>query len=338
MVWYAANKIFPNWHVWNSYVANSPQKALNLDSLQSSHPVELFVWDSTIAKQMYDEISYEKGSCVLRMVLNNLGEEKFFHGLKLYLDRYQYQSTESRNLWQAWEEVTGEPMTTNMRIWTKEPGFPVVIVAEHLDESGRAQGYRLQQRRFLASGDTNADNLQHPVYPLQIAIRSESGVDIADMRSHVIIVPTSGELFKANADHGGFFRTSYSAPLLNRLLEEVSKGTLSLCDSIGLSCDFKALVAAGLNQTSELLDLSLIYREMGSFYVWEMIDQNPKSIQSVLKFHDHELQEALRKAALAVLGPKAHELGYDISEDDEDVLVSFKASIFSNTGLAGDKE
>lgn len=85
MSWYAADKMFPSWHFWDSYVANTLQKALSLDSLTSSHSVELFISDSTDAKQIYDEISYQKGSCILRMVLNNLGDTKFFEGLKLYL-------------------------------------------------------------------------------------------------------------------------------------------------------------------------------------------------------------------------------------------------------------
>ncbi|CVL06519.1 uncharacterized protein FPRN_05195 [Fusarium proliferatum] len=40
MPWYAADKMFPSWHFWDSYVADTLQKWLILDSLTSSHPVE----------------------------------------------------------------------------------------------------------------------------------------------------------------------------------------------------------------------------------------------------------------------------------------------------------
>lgn len=88
------------------------------------------------------------------------------------------------------------------------------------------------------------------------------------MNTRELILPSSDDLFKVNVDHGGFSRTSYSHGLLTRLLEEASVGNLSLRDCIGLSCDLKALVAAGVNKTSELFDLDVKVAELGSFYVW----------------------------------------------------------------------
>ncbi|KAF5695575.1 aminopeptidase 2 [Fusarium globosum] len=126
MSWYAVDKIFPTWNFWDSYVANTLQKALSLDSLTSSHPVELFIADPTDAKQIYDEISYQKGSCILRMVLNNLGEEKFLDGLKLCLRHYQFQCTESDDPWEACEDVTAGYIAASMRVWTKHPSSPVL--------------------------------------------------------------------------------------------------------------------------------------------------------------------------------------------------------------------
>ncbi|KAF4453815.1 Aminopeptidase 2 [Fusarium albosuccineum] len=273
------------------------------------------------------------------MVLDNLGEDKFFQGLKLYLRRHQYQCTESDDLWRAWEEVTGEPVATNMRVWTKEPGFPVLKVPEQSDESGKVTGIHLLQQRFLASGTKNQDNdPSSPIYPLRFAFRSDTGVEIIDMNCREMVIAPPKGFFKVNADRGGFFRTSYSPELLERVLEGASKGNLSLRDCVGLSCDLKALVAAGLNKTSELLDLNLKFRKIDSFYVWEMIDRNLRSIQSVYKFHGPELNEALRKLTLDVLSPKAQEFGWSISENDEEVLVTFKTSMFSGAGLAGDEK
>ncbi|KAM0209035.1 hypothetical protein ACHAPA_010733 [Fusarium lateritium] len=337
MAWYAVDKMFPSWHYWDSYIANTLQKALNLDSLNSSHSVELFVQDSTNAKQIYDEISYQKGSCVLRMVLNNLGEDRFFQGVKLYLKRHQYQCTESHDLWKAWEEVTGEPISERMCIWTEKPGFPVVQVSERHDESGNVTGIQLSQRRFLASGvasqESNASDL---VYPLKFQVRYATGVEAIEMNSSEMVVSPAKGIFKVNADHGSFFRTSYSTELLHHVLEEALEGNLSLRDCIGLSCDLKALVSAGINRTSELLDLNLKFQKMESFYVWEMIDRNLRSVQSVYKFHGNELTEALRKLTLSIIGPKAQELGWAISDNDDEVLVTFKTSMFSGAGLAGD--
>lgn len=134
MSWYATDKIFPGWRIWNNYVAKTLQTALNLDALHSSHPVELIVQDATRAKQMFDDICYEKGCCVLKMILDEMGEAKFFEGLKLYLRRHQFGNTESHDLWQSWEACTGDSIDTQMHFWTKETGFPVVKVTEQLGE------------------------------------------------------------------------------------------------------------------------------------------------------------------------------------------------------------
>ncbi|KAF5566748.1 aminopeptidase 2 [Fusarium phyllophilum] len=324
------------WHFWDSYVANTLQKALSLDSLASSHPVELLISDPTDAKQIYDEISYKKGSCLLRMVLNNLGDTKFFDGLNLYLRRHQFQCTESDDLWKAWEEVTGEVMAASMGVWTKEAGFPVVRVSESRDESGKVTGVRLFQQRFLSIGvATEEDAASDTIYPLRFVIRQRQGVETIDMNTRELVLPPSDGLFKVNADHDSFFRTSYSHELLTRILEEASKGNLSLRDCIGLSCDLKALVAAGVNKTSELLGLNVKFAELDSFYVWEMIDRNLRSIVSVYKFHGPELNEALRKLTSDVIGHQAEELGWNISKDNDENLITLKTSMFSGAGLAG---
>ena len=50
-----------------------------------------------------------------------------------------------------------------------------------------------------------------------------------------------------------------------------------------------------------------------------------------------ELTEALRKMTLDVLSPKAQDLGWAISKDDDETTVTFKSSMFNGAGLAGDE-
>ncbi|EXL70830.1 hypothetical protein FOPG_13382 [Fusarium oxysporum f. sp. conglutinans race 2 54008] len=138
------------------------------------------------------------------MVVNNLGDTKFFEGVKLYHRGHQFQCTESDDFCKAWEEVTGESIAASMRVSTKEHGFLVLRVAESRDASGK-------------------------IY------NSAHDVETVDMNTRELVLPLSGSLFKVDADHGSFFRTSYSHKLLTRLLEEASKGSLSLRDCIGLS-------------------------------------------------------------------------------------------------------
>lgn len=159
------------------------------------------------------------------------------------------------------------------------------------------------------------------------------------MDKREITVPAHGrQLLKVNADHDGFFRTSYSPSYLQNLIEAAIDSRLSLRDCIGLSSDLKSLVIAGVNKTSNLLDLSLGFKRLSSYLVWESIDRNLRVIQSAWKFQCGLVREALNKVTLDIIGFKAHELGWNISEDEDETSISFKASMFNSAGLAGDKK
>src|SRR5215469_12066452 len=41
MSWYSCNAFYPEWKVWEGYVTDNLQSALSLDSLRSSHPIEV---------------------------------------------------------------------------------------------------------------------------------------------------------------------------------------------------------------------------------------------------------------------------------------------------------
>lgn len=38
---YAADKLFPEWGMWEQFVVDDQQAALRLDSLRSSHPIQV---------------------------------------------------------------------------------------------------------------------------------------------------------------------------------------------------------------------------------------------------------------------------------------------------------
>lgn len=339
MSWLVTDKLFPSWHVWDRYTAGSLQAALELDCLNGSHPVEMEIQDAAEAKQAFDDISYEKGCAVLMMISSELGPDRFLKGIKLYLQLYAYGNTTSDDLWSSIEEATAVPIREKMHIWTTRPGHPVVTVTEVTeDESERIVALHIRQNRFLSSPGGKAPAFDD-VYPLRLGIRSDNGIQMIDAntRELTIHIPESSFL-KVNADHTAFCRVSYSTGHLRKSIQAAADGRLTLRDCIGLSCDLKALVAAGVNKTSELLDLSLGLMPREEYLVWEMIDRSLRSVQAAFKFCDALVTNALEHAVADIIGPKCRELGWEISDQDSDDMVSFKASMFSTAGLAGDPE
>ena len=91
--WLAIHRFYPDHLVWSQFVAESVQTAFRLDSLRSSHPIEVPVKDVLVVDQIFDAISYLKGSSVIRMLSNHLGVESFLSGVSAYLKKHQYGSS-----------------------------------------------------------------------------------------------------------------------------------------------------------------------------------------------------------------------------------------------------
>lgn len=88
--WLAIDRFHPEYLVWSQFVADAVQNASQLDSLRGSHPIEVPVKDALEIDQLFDAISYLKGSSVIRMLSNHLGVKTFLTGVSNYLKAHSY--------------------------------------------------------------------------------------------------------------------------------------------------------------------------------------------------------------------------------------------------------
>ena len=77
-------------------------RALSLDGLKSSHPIEQEVKNPAEIGQLFDAISYSKGGSVLRMLERFLGEEPFRNGLRQYLTEHKYGTPAPKTCGTRW--------------------------------------------------------------------------------------------------------------------------------------------------------------------------------------------------------------------------------------------
>ena len=75
--WLAVDYLYPEWDIWSKFTSESLQAALVMDSLKGSHAIEVEVNDALEIDQIFDAISYMKGSSCIRMLSNHLGTETF---------------------------------------------------------------------------------------------------------------------------------------------------------------------------------------------------------------------------------------------------------------------
>jgi aminopeptidase 2 len=333
MSWYSCNEFYPEWKVWQTYVIDNLQGALSLDSLRSSHPIEVPVKRADEINQIFDAISYSKGSSVLRMISKYLGEDVFLQGVRNYIKKHAYGNTETGDLWAALADASGKPVQEVMDVWTKNVGFPVISVTENPASSS----INVKQNRFLRTGDVKPEE-DKVIYPCMLGLRTKDGVDENTMlseREKEFKVPDL-DFYKLNADHSAIYRTSYSPERLTKLGKAARDGLLSVEDRAGMIADSGALAASGYQKTSGLLSLLQGLDTESEFIVWNEILTRIGTLRAAWIFENDQSKAALKAFQRSLVSAKAHELGWDFSEKDGHILQQFKALMFGSAGMAED--
>lgn len=334
MSWYSCNVFYPEWKVWQSYVTDNLQSALSLDSLRSSHPIEVPVKRADEVNQIFDAISYSKGSCVLRMISTYLGEDVFMEGIRQYLKKHAYGNTQTGDLWAALSAASGKDLSTVMDIWTKNVGYPVITVTENPDK----KSIHVKQNRFLRTADVKPEE-DKTLYPVFLGLRTKDGINEAltlDEREADFDVP-SLDFFKLNADHTSIYRTSYTPERLEKLGKAAKDGLLSVEDRAGMLADAGALASSGYQKTSGVLNLLKGFDSETEFVVWNELISRLSTIQSAWVFEDQVVRDGLESFLRDLVSPKAHKAGWAFSESDDHIQQQFKAMLFGSAGLAGDE-
>lgn len=95
----------PSWRLLDQFVVSTTHDALQLDSLESSHPVTVEASNPYEIEAFFDHISYKKGAALIRMLEGFLGTDKLRSGLKNYLAKFSFRNAETSDLWKSFSEV-----------------------------------------------------------------------------------------------------------------------------------------------------------------------------------------------------------------------------------------
>lgn len=153
-----------SWNLLDGEALSNIQLIFPLDSLSSSHPVSVPIGNPSEISQIFDVISYRKGSFLIRMMNSFLPGKVFQTGVSNYLSKYQYRNAEQDDLWECLTEaghqskVLPENLTvkTIMDSWTLQTGYPVVDVTREYGNNKKI--IRFSQRRFLALPDLKKES------------------------------------------------------------------------------------------------------------------------------------------------------------------------------------
>ena len=100
---------------------------------------------------VFDAHSYNKGGAAIHMLRKYIGDDAFFTGLKLYLEKYKFSSVEADNLRLTFELVTGEDLKWFFNQWFYSQGHPKLLIQHAYIDSSKKYLVRVEQKQDLTT-------------------------------------------------------------------------------------------------------------------------------------------------------------------------------------------
>tara|TARA_B100001750_G_C15521586_1_gene612045 strand:- start:6234 stop:8753 length:2520 start_codon:yes stop_codon:yes gene_type:complete len=321
----SSDATYPEFKLWGD-MNLSRTAGFSVDSLISSRPVEFKVESPEQAEEMFDALTYEKGSTVLRMFETFIGEEEFKKGVRSYLNKFKFQNTNSPDLWSCLTEVSRRPIDKMLPSWIHQEGFPIIQIEERGDK------WKISQTRYLINGN-NTEQLW--MVPLKIRdLESNDEMLIELNKREVEIDKKSLQLPLINSGGWGFYYSSYTKEHLSRIAKELNN--LSINEKYRLVEDTWASLRVGNVDLGLFMDIVSKYNKEEDVDLWMLISGYISTIEKILDTKNKKVYEEWVQELIEYNYKK---LGFNPKEDETQEIRQLRSVIVSIKALySGDTE
>ncbi|XP_063909650.1 aminopeptidase N-like [Zophobas morio] len=276
--YHAADVEHPDWQLPKQFVIEQLHPALEADSYSSALPLSYDTSDADYSSRTND-VSYNKGGSILRMVHHFLTLDNFKLGIKDYINNHVLSTVTSEALWTALQtyvnklptaEQPPELLNITMENWTKKPGYPILTVSASGDD------VIISQEQFILDGEGEGTTWYVPI------TYTTSG-DISEFEKTATkawLVPgenltltgvlTDASWIVLNNQKVGYYRVNYD----DALLAKISSALTSNVDDIDeltraqIIDDQFTLAKAGKKTYNEVFDFLSFLKKDTSYYSW----------------------------------------------------------------------
>jgi aminopeptidase N len=335
--WMAAKAVeerHPDWQPWMLQLTDGTESAMGLDARVGTHPIVQTVNTIDEANLAFDDITYDKGLAVIRMLEGYVGEDAFRNGVRSYLNAHLYGNAQTEDLWRAVQEASGQPVLEIARGFTRQPGYPVLAAAGADCRREANNGViNITQRRFaLDEVSRTAELWPVPLVAQRVGAEPVRSVLPASASSTVDL--GSCGAYVLNAGQSGFFRVNYDRANLERLTSGYAQ--LDSNDQLGLLLDYWAFGRSGDAQFTDYLDMAA---------------QIPADADPVIVSHLTESVASLAGYSLgrpsqtqviawgrATLRPYLDRVGWDGNAQETSNVIKMRADLINVLGGLGDEQ
>ena len=303
MGWKVTDHLHPDWQIWPRQ-HSAREEAMAQDSLPTTHPIQQVIRDETEADSAFDQISYQKGSMIIRMVEDWIGPDVFRDGMRGYMKAHQFGNATSADLWNALGAAAHTDVAKVAATFTEQPGIPLVHVARAC-----ADGHA----RLTLTQDRFAIHDPHPK-PMNWIIPVTIGGPGAATQ-HVMLGGTPASVqagacdapVKVNLGENGYYRTQYDSASLQALAAILP--SLAPSDRANLLGDQFALFVADRAGAAPYLNLLGDLKDEQNIAVWT------DTVAHLLRMDRALIGSPLRARfdafAAGLIRPQAARLGWD---------------------------
>uniref|UniRef100_A0A1B6C9L0 Aminopeptidase n=1 Tax=Clastoptera arizonana TaxID=38151 RepID=A0A1B6C9L0_9HEMI len=310
----------PEWEVDSWFLISKLHGVLQLDGTLSSHPIVQDVSHPDQITEIFDTISYSKGSSVIRMLEHFMGEDNFRNGITSYLNAFQWDNAETADLWEHLQKYSnGINLVRVMGTWTKQMGYPVISV--------KRQGSKIiiSQTRFLSDKDASY-NPSSSVYgykwdvPISYFTSQNSTESNAwlMLEDESVSVDIGGATWiKLNKNEKFYYRVNYEEAdweLLGQTLQ-TNFQVMGASDRANLLDDVFSLAEAGYVKYATALNLTKYLEHEGHPVPWSVASDALVAIKTRLLLKSQYSQ--FQKYAQSIIAPHITNDIWDIASQSD---------------------
>ncbi|XP_019878515.1 aminopeptidase N isoform X3 [Aethina tumida] len=338
----AVDNLFPQWNSLEEEAASDLLSVFSFDSLKSSHPVSVPIGDPKEIDEIFDTISYKKGSSVIRMMMMFLGGEVLRKGVSNYLKEHEYGNAEQDDLWKALTDEAHKQraLPDNLTVkaimdsWTVQTGYPVVNVIR--DYKGKTA--KLSQKRFLK--DVSPKDQEKSCWWVPITYSTKSVPHFNEtVPKHWLSCPLEDTLLEdvAGEDEwvifnnkiGGIYKVNYDEDnwkLITKALQEEDVNIVDTLNRVQLLSDAGDLAFTGDLKYNIFFDLVKYLEREENYLPWKTALGKISKIDSFLEkkpIYD-EFKEYMKQLLTPIYGKVG---GFEIIKAKSDLLQLIKLQI-----------
>jgi aminopeptidase N len=328
---------------WNLPVdeAQANQRAIDLDSLRSTHAIHTPVRTPAEIEALFDTITYQKGAAVVRMIEHYVGAGPFRDGVNAYLKAHAYGNATSADFWNTLTATSGKPVDKVLPTFINQPGVPLLEVSPlTCTANGQTTRATFGQEGFrLTAADTPATSTiwQVPAcFKTSASTEASACMVISEPRLTLDVSQGCVPWIFANVGGQGYYRTAYAPEILRSLAPRVGDA-LDAPERLTLVDDEWALVRANRHNAGDYLTLAAGFGRESSSGVLGEVTERLGFIHEYLT--TDTTREAFETFVRTMLRPLFGQLGFSPATGDNDNRRALRAVVIGALGsIANDGE